>query len=127
MAVTPNKKVLIFLAIMLGLLCGCSDDKQAKPAEAKQDKAAEIHKVMRQAEEYAKQEKERQQKQMDTEERPLIIGVVGPETGEEARYGLSVMNGVMAAAKRFNAQGGIDGKEIKVPQKARRARADRGC
>lgn len=114
MAVTPNKKVLIFLAIMLGLLCGCSDDKQSKPAEAKHDKAAEIHKVMRQAEEYARQEKERQQKQMDTEERPLIIGVVGPETGEEAQYGLSVMNGVLAAAKRFNAQGGIDGKEIKV-------------
>jgi branched-chain amino acid transport system substrate-binding protein len=114
MTVISNKRVLIFLAIVLGLLCGCSDDKQGKPAETKHDKAAEIQKVMRQAEKYAKQEKERQQKQTNIEERPLIIGVVGPETGEEARYGLSVMNGVLAAAKRFNAQGGIAGKEIKV-------------
>ena len=114
MTVKLNKIVLIFLAIMLMLLCGCSDDKQAKPAETRQDKAAEIQKVMQQAEEYARQEKEKQQKQLDEEERPLIIGVVGPETGEEAQYGLSVMNGVLAAAKRFNAQGGIDGKEIKV-------------
>lgn len=109
-----NNKSIIFLAIVLGLLCGCSDDKQTKSAESKHDKAAEIQKVMRQAEEYARQEKEKQQKLADTEERPLIIGVVGPETGEEAQYGLSVMNGVLAAAKRFNAQGGIDGKEIKV-------------
>lgn len=109
-----NKKMIILLILSLGLLCGCSDDKQAKPAETTQDKAAEIQKVMRQAEEYARQEKEKHEKQTNVEERPLIIGVVGPETGEEAQFGLSVMNGVLAAAKRFNAQGGIDGKEIKV-------------
>jgi branched-chain amino acid transport system substrate-binding protein len=44
----------------------------------------------------------------------LIIGIVGPETGEEASYGISVVEGALAAAKRFNAQGGIGGKEIKV-------------
>lgn len=48
------------------------------------------------------------------DERPLIIGVVGPETGEEASYGISVVEGTLAAARRFNAQGGIKGKEIKV-------------
>lgn len=44
----------------------------------------------------------------------MIIGIVGPETGEEAAYGKSVVAGALAAAKRFNAQGGIAGKEIKV-------------
>ncbi|MDH4286109.1 MAG: ABC transporter substrate-binding protein [Gallionella sp.] len=48
------------------------------------------------------------------DERPLIIGIVGPETGEEASYGTSVVEGALAAARRFNAQGGIAGKEIKV-------------
>lgn len=115
MVIIPdNKTVFICLALVLGLVSGCSDDKQGKPAESTEDKAAEIQKVMRQAEEYARQEKEKQQKQTDTEERPLIIGVVGPETGEQSHYGLSVMNGVLAATKRFNAQGGINGRKIKV-------------
>ena len=47
-------------------------------------------------------------------ERALVIGVVGPETGEEAGYGASVVAGVQAAARRFNASGGVRGKEIKV-------------
>ncbi|MDX8410443.1 MAG: ABC transporter substrate-binding protein [Mariprofundaceae bacterium] len=73
-----------------------------------------MQQLVRQTEVYARQEEEKKQEQIDEEERPLIIGVVGPETGEQARYGQSVVNGVLAAAKRFNAQGGIDGKEIKV-------------
>lgn len=75
----------VFVAATISLLSGCSDKKEAKAPE----KAPQ-------------------------EERPLIIGVVGPETGEEASYGISVVEGVLAAAKRFNAQGGIGGKEIKV-------------
>lgn len=75
----------VFVAAIISLLSGCSDKKEAKAPE----KAPQ-------------------------EERPLIIGVVGPETGEEASYGMSVVEGVLAAAKRFNAQGGIGGKEIKV-------------
>ena len=68
--------IIVFAATMISLLSGCSDKKGAKtPAKATQD------------------------------ERPLIIGVVGPETGEEASYGISVVDGVLAAAKRFNAQG----------------------
>lgn len=77
--------LMVFVAATISLLSGCSDKKEAKvPEKAPQ------------------------------EERPLIIGVVGPETGEEAGYGISVVEGVLAAAKRFNAQGGIGGKEIKV-------------
>ena len=45
---------------------------------------------------------------------PLIVGVVGPMTGEEARYGTSVAEGVSAAAKRINAQGGIGGQELQI-------------
>jgi len=76
---------MVLVSTTLSLLSGCSDKKEAKvPEKAPQ------------------------------EERPLIIGVVGPETGEEASYGISVVEGVLAAAKRFNAQGGIGGKEIKV-------------
>ena len=77
--------LMVFVAATISLLSGCSDKEEVKaPQKAPQ------------------------------EERPLIIGVVGPETGEEASYGTSVVEGVLAAAKRFNAQGGIDGKEIKV-------------
>jgi len=72
-------------AIMMLLLTGCSDKKTEKAPETSA-----------------------------IDERPLIIGVVGPETGEEASYGMSVVEGTLAAARRFNAQGGIGGKEIKV-------------
>ena len=81
--------VMVFVAAMISLLSGCSDKTGAKAPEKTVKKAAQ-------------------------EERPLIIGIVGPETGEEASYGTSVVDGVLAAAKRFNAQGGIGGKEIKV-------------
>jgi branched-chain amino acid transport system substrate-binding protein len=77
-------RVLVALAIA-SLLTGCPDNKGTKA----RDEAAGI-------------------------ERPLIIGVVGPETGEEAAYGTSVVAGVLAAAKRFNARGGIGGREITV-------------
>jgi len=83
---TPHIKIslMVIVVMVMSLLSGCSDKKEAKAPETVKD------------------------------ERPLIIGIVGPETGEEAAYGISVVEGALAAAKRFNAQGGIDGKEIKV-------------
>jgi len=83
---TPHNKISIMVVVIMvmSLLSGCSDKKEAKAPEIIKD------------------------------ERPLIIGIVGPETGEEAAYGKSVVAGALAAAKRFNAQGGIAGKEIKV-------------
>lgn len=83
---TPHNKISIIAmaVIVMSLLAGCSDKKEAKAPEIVKD------------------------------ERPLIIGIVGPETGEEASYGTSVVEGALAAAKRFNSQGGIEGKEIKV-------------
>jgi len=83
---TPHNKIgiMVVVAMVMSLLSGCSDKKEATAPEIVKD------------------------------ERPLIIGIVGPETGEEAVYGKSVVAGALAAAKRFNAQGGIAGKEIKV-------------
>jgi len=83
---TPHNKIgiMVVVAMVMSLLSGCSDRKGATAPEIVKD------------------------------ERPLIIGIVGPETGEEAVYGKSVVAGALAAAKRFNAQGGIAGKEIKV-------------
>lgn len=80
---------LLLAMISLPLFSGCSDDKSAKSPEKATNEAAK-------------------------NERPLIIGIVGPETGDEASFGTSVVEGALAAAKRFNAQGGIGGKEIKV-------------
>ena len=77
--------IMLIVATLMSPLSGCSDNKGGKALK----KSTPI-------------------------EGPLIIGVVGPETGEEASYGISVVEGVLAAAKRFNAQGGIAGKEIKV-------------
>jgi branched-chain amino acid transport system substrate-binding protein len=77
--------IMVIAVVVMSLLSGCSDDKGTKTPEP-----------------------------TAKDERPLIIGIVGPETGDEASYGISVVEGALAAAKRFNAQGGIGGKEIKV-------------
>lgn len=76
--------IMVIAVVVMSLLSGCSEKKEAMTSETVKD------------------------------ERPLIIGIVGPETGDEANYGISVVEGALAAAKRFNAQGGIGGKEIKV-------------
>jgi len=110
---------LILMALVVVALAGCSDDQgdkagQAEVATHPVDRDAEMKELLRQTRIYAQQEEERRQQQIDSRERKLIIGVVGPETGDQSRYGMSVVNGVLAAAKRFNAEGGIDGKAIKV-------------
>lgn len=48
------------------------------------------------------------------ESRPLKIGVIGPETGEDAETGLITLAGVELAAKEFNEAGGIGGKKIEI-------------
>src|SRR4030067_3227743 len=46
--------------------------------------------------------------------RPLKIGIIGPETGEDAEIGLTILAGVELAVKEFNNAGGIDGKKIEI-------------
>lgn len=50
----------------------------------------------------------------EEKERSLKVGVIGPESGDEAAYGLAVVNGVTMAAERFNAAGGIGGRKFEV-------------
>jgi len=117
-----TKYILMMLAIVA--VAGCSDDADdkaaqpettpSKPALHQADRNAEMKELLHQTKIYAQQAEEKRQKQIESRQRKLIIGIVGPETGEQSRYGMSVVNGALAAAKRFNAQGGIDGKEIKV-------------
>lgn len=47
-------------------------------------------------------------------ERALKVGIIGPESGDEASYGARVRDGILMAAQRFNAQGGIGGRDIEV-------------
>ncbi len=47
-------------------------------------------------------------------ERALKVGIIGPESGEEASYGSRVRDGILMAARRVNAQGGIGGRDIEV-------------
>ncbi|MBE9502723.1 MAG: ABC transporter substrate-binding protein [Proteobacteria bacterium] len=44
----------------------------------------------------------------------LIIGVIGPMTGEGAEYGKPMLEGIQLAAKEFNKAGGINGEKIKL-------------
>lgn len=104
MTTTLHKKYF-FMVLVMALLFGCSDDKGSKTPEIEKETFNAPA---------ASPQQDKEKKSFDTAERPLLIGVVGPETSEEASYGLSVVDGVLAAAKRFNAQGGIEGKKIKV-------------
>ena len=47
-------------------------------------------------------------------ERALKVGVIGPETGEQAAYGLRVLAGITMAARRLDARGGIGGARLEV-------------
>ncbi|MCP4326938.1 MAG: ABC transporter substrate-binding protein [Alphaproteobacteria bacterium] len=50
----------------------------------------------------------------EEKERALIVGVIGPETGVEAKYGLAVLEGVAMAVDSFNIRGGLSGERIEV-------------
>jgi branched-chain amino acid transport system substrate-binding protein len=47
-------------------------------------------------------------------ERALKVGVIGPETGAQAAFGLRILDGVLMAAGRLNDRGGIGGNGIEV-------------
>ena len=44
----------------------------------------------------------------------IKIGILGPHTGEYAKYGLAVKNGAMMYIDKINAEGGINGKQIQA-------------
>jgi branched-chain amino acid transport system substrate-binding protein len=45
---------------------------------------------------------------------PVKIGVIAPLTGSQANIGTGVVNGIKAAAKRINLQGGINGSPLEL-------------
>ncbi len=46
--------------------------------------------------------------------RPMRIGIIGPETGEQSVYGLKTLAGASVAVKEINSKGGILGKKIEL-------------
>src|ERR1700690_1227111 len=42
----------------------------------------------------------------------IKIGVAGPMTGDQSRFGMDFKNGVTLAVEEWNAQGGVLGKKI---------------
>jgi|TARA_B100001964_G_scaffold170109_1_gene187096 branched-chain amino acid transport system substrate-binding protein len=48
------------------------------------------------------------------EERQLLIGVVGPETGAEANFGMAVVQGAKLAVQQLNEAGGISGQDLRL-------------
>ena len=89
----------------MGLLSGCSDDKPAEEPQTANGRPDWMAPPQALQPEPPPQEEQ---------ERELIVGVIGPETGEEAAFGLQTIAGVKRAAEIFNAGGGIDGKQIKI-------------
>lgn len=114
-----HSSFIIFLALVIVLLSGCSDDQTGKATGADEKVLSTPSMELPQHSEETKQiaGEAESTEEGTTLERPLLIGVVGPETGEDADYGLSVLDGILAAARHVNAQGGIAGKEIKVIHK----------
>lgn len=102
-----NRKILlIFSIIILTSIQGCSDDMQdSRSNVAERDFNQST--VMAEAEIPA-------EPASPEENRALKIGVIGPETGDSAFYGLRILEGISMAARTFNARGGINGQAIEV-------------
>ncbi len=47
-------------------------------------------------------------------QRDLVVGIIGPQTGVEARYGEAVLEGITMAVDRFNSHGGLRGEAVKI-------------
>ncbi len=101
-------KVLIQSVVLsIVMLSGCSEEEKGN-IPSYENRVADAPVVVLQ------QPVKRQKREEIEEDRPLKIGVIGPETGAEAPYGLSVLKGALAAAGRFNSLGGVGGREVEV-------------
>jgi len=102
------KKVLLFFVatILVTTILACSDGEQ-NPESGLEKPVAEFLSAQGGDETQVQPGREEQ-------DRALKIGVIGPETGKEADYGLRILGGVRLAARTFNAHGGIGGRMIEV-------------
>ena len=48
------------------------------------------------------------------EEEAIVIGGIGPTTGKNSSYGLSVQYGAQIAVDEINAAGGVNGVKLKL-------------
>ncbi len=102
-----RKVLTLSVGLAIPMLYGCSEEEKGN-LPSYENKVPDVPVVALQL-----PDKQTKKEEID-EERPLKIGVIGPESGGEASYGLSVLKGALAAAARFNAQGGIADREIEV-------------
>lgn len=103
-----GRRVRIFFLVIafLGIIYGCSGKEDEERPLVSEERATPPPAIS--------EERGGSREVKGEEERALKIGVIGPETGEEADYGLSTLEGVMMAAKVLNSQGGINGKAIEI-------------
>lgn len=102
-----KKSSVFYLSLLIfGLLLGCSrnDGKKAEQPKTFEEFAKTVA-VAPSRTETARPEAE--------EERPLNIGLVAPETGEESEVGRMTVEGVGLAIDAFNTSGGVKGKPIR--------------
>lgn len=117
------KKALIFIGgialggvvvffIVKGGMEASAPQASIRPSEMAQTPVPSVEPPHRPSWMAAPQPKQKTQQQ--ERDRALKVGVIGPQTGEEARYGLAVLEGIRMAAERFNADGGLDGHDIEI-------------
>ncbi len=112
----------LFLIICLALT-GCSSQEEEKSEIDKRREQREAEWQQSFAKKEIKTEAEltfgpemRLESGKDSSGRPreMKVAVIGPETGELSEYGIRTLEGVLLAAEKVNAGGGILGKKVEV-------------
>ncbi len=105
------RSLCILALLILVALPGCSkkEEKEAKPTSF-QDFAERIENRSQNFE----RSRPPEQSQEAGPERPLKIGLIGPESGEGAEIGRMTFEGVKMAADEFNKAGGINGAPLEL-------------
>jgi branched-chain amino acid transport system substrate-binding protein len=94
---------LIFIVMIFTATMACSEDVQQQ-AEQREIITSDV----------LPQNEVQPEPEPPEEDRALKIGVIGPETGNSAVYGRRILEGILQAARTFNANGGINGQALEV-------------
>ncbi|MBI5468528.1 MAG: ABC transporter substrate-binding protein [Deltaproteobacteria bacterium] len=101
------KSLCLLAVLFLAALPGCSKKEEKEAGQkAFQDFAGRI--------ENRSQDFERPAPAEPSEERPLKVGLIGPETGEGAEIGRMTFEGAKMAAEEINGSGGVNGVPIEL-------------
>ncbi len=96
--------LLIFSIIIFAGMQGCSEDKQDSTGSIDERDVIPSYVVPQ----------HEIQAEPAEQARALKIGVIGPETGDLASYGLRILEGITMAARTFNENGGVNGQPLEV-------------